>query len=143
MQLPLIFLVLSHSHPGCVIILTILFFFLAVDHSNFPAIVLLCSRLLGSGTLNLRRFFGGEHFHCKFNFTRYCILQLVVLSSAFECVYRICTYISSNYQEEFIELQHARRKKFHRAPSVTYEITNCYTYMKDVQQQPIYNIGKY
>ena len=30
---------------------------------------------------------------------------------------------------QFIELQHARKRKFHRAQSITYETTNCYTYM--------------
>ena len=29
---------------------------------------------------------------------------------------------------QFIELQHARKRKFHWAHSVTYETTNCYIY---------------
>ena len=34
---------------------------------------------------------------------------------------------------QFIELQHARKRKFQKAPSVTYETTNCYTLLKDVK----------
>ena len=32
---------------------------------------------------------------------------------------------------QFIELQHARKRKFHWAHSVTYETTNCYIYKRN------------
>ena len=34
---------------------------------------------------------------------------------------------------QFIEFQHARKRKFQKAPSVTYETTNCYTLLKDIK----------